>query len=196
MADAWRHTPFIMTPHRRRWGDISKGRLILGLVAAPILPILLGSSLVWLLYSSDPFADDGAFISPSERFTNVARIGAILEAAAGSWSLVAGLAALRLRSWRSGLIGRIDCFLLGILLAFSFPLVFWLDSFVVDAILVRWGSPVPYFHFGELSMDGLGIAALVGLPLTPFGLLGGWIFWRLVVRPAVAHVLDVTGVFE
>jgi hypothetical protein len=30
----------------------------------------------------------------------------------------------------------------------------------------------------------------------PFGLLGGWIFWRLGVRPAIITVGDVSPVFD
>jgi hypothetical protein len=196
MDDAGRHAPFITPQNQRRWSDLQMGRLAVGLVAAPLPPIVLGCLLLWLVDSGDPFTDDGTFIPAGERFFNVLRVGAIVEAAAGPWSIIAGLAALVLRSRRSGLVGRVDCFLLGILLAFSIPVVCWLCSLAVDAVVVQWGSGLPYFNFGHLGTDGLGIAALVGLPLTPFGFLGGWIFWRLVIRPAVAPVPDVSGMFE
>ena len=49
-----------------------------------------------------------------------------------------------------------------------------------------WGS--------DASTRVLG--AMLSVALAPFGLLGGWIFWRLAVRPAVTTLGDAAPVFD
>src|SRR5262245_53299739 len=128
MADAWRYAPFTATINQRQWRDVKKGRLVLGLVAAPILPILLGGLIIIALMNG--------FVS----VIDVAKAFGVIEAAAASWSLVIGFAVLALRARHSGKVGRIDCFLLGVVLAASLPSAVWAGGLAFDAMMLHWNG--------------------------------------------------------
>jgi len=158
-----------LKPTQRRWRDLSKRRLALILAAAPLLPIMLGSILVF------------AFLGASQASLDL--VGTTL-AAAIAWSLLLGWAYLLIVSRWRGQLGRIECFILGIAAAASLPIV---------AVSLLGGNT---FDVDPESSDGTGIAVILAILLTPFGLLGGWCLWRWGVRPAVTTVEDVAPVFD
>jgi hypothetical protein len=158
-----------LRPTQRRWRDLSNRRLFLGLVAAPVLPIMLG--LIFVFRSG-----------PTENALDMART--ILSAAI-AWSLVLGWAYLLIVSRWRGRVGRVECLVLGIVAAATLP-------FATISLL-------GHDFFGISSSDepdATGIAAILAILLTPFGLLGGWCLWRLGVRPAVTTVDDMAPVFD
>jgi hypothetical protein len=93
-----------------------------------------------------------------------------------------------------GVLSRAECLILGAAAAVTLPSVAESLSILVDWITIGgdfaseepWGS--------DASTRILGIALSIGL--VPFGLLGGWLFWRLAVRPTVTTVGDVAPLFD
>jgi len=171
-----------LTPSRRRWRDLGKRRLALAIVVAPILPVACGGMLIRLL---DPFGD---------ALDIAAFCGAVLGAAI-VWSLIVGFLYFMLVPRRTGVIGRAGCLLLGIVLAFSLPLA---TALVLTAVNTFTRSPEDdvTMMFGAMPSDLFGLAVMIGLALIPFGALGGWIFWRVGVRPASTAIRDFATVFE
>jgi hypothetical protein len=118
-------------------------------------------------------------------------------AAADAWSLTAGSAVLLLIGRLRGTVRRGDCLLLGAGLAFTLPLI----ANVADT-LIDWATAA------QNDPDGWTTRAFEPLPspfllmlsafLTPFGVLGGWVFWRAGVRPAAMPPVDaeVATVFD
>ena len=47
-----------------------------------------------------------------------------------------------------------------------------------------------------MEATDLQFAGLAGLAAIPFGLAGGWLFWRIAVRPAVTKTADIGSVFD
>jgi hypothetical protein len=167
-------------PGTRLWHDLSKWRLFFGLAFAPVLPIALGALILLML--------DGDLI-----FTSV---GAIL-AAAEAWSMPLGTIFLVVSRLR-GTVRRAHCLLLGAFLAFSLPSATYVTSKAIDW---AYGATPPSdedFDFDDEfhgPSDG-GLVFVIGLILVPFGMLGGWVFWRVGAYPARPKILDVAPVFD
>ena len=167
-----------LAPGQRRWHDLRRRRLGLGLAIAPILPVACGGLLIRFL---DPFSDA----------LDVAIFCGVVLGVAMAWSLLIGSLYVVLIPRRTGVIGRAGCLLLGIGLAVSLPPAAALSISGADAL----------FHnatmmFGVLPRDLYGLAVTLALALIPFGALGGWVFWRVGVRPASPGASDLAGVFE
>lgn len=166
-------------PSERAWRDLSKWRLLLGLVLAPAPPIALGA-LVLVLFGAGIF------------FTALWPV----LAAAEIWSMLGGMLFLLASRWR-GIVRRAHCLLLGAFLAFSLPAAVLLTSKAIDAFTT---SPqAEDFEEEEFAFHGPSDGTLVfilGLTLVPFGGLGGWVFWRVGVHPARPKVIDVAPVFD
>jgi hypothetical protein len=47
-----------------------------------------------------------------------------------------------------------------------------------------------------LNWNDIGFFSILGAITLPFGLFGGWVFWRLGVRPATAPTQDLAAVFD
>ena len=172
-----------LTPSRRRWRDLTKRRLALGLFVAPILPVTGGGMLMRVL---DPFGDT----------LDLATFCGAVLAAAILWSLAIGALYFVLIPRRTGVIGRASCLLLGIGLAASLPVAAALVAFGVNALSTHSPEDDVAMAFGLLPRDLYGLAVIVSLALIPFGALGGWVFWRVGVRPASPGASDLAGVFE
>jgi hypothetical protein len=87
-----------------------------------------------------------------------------------------------------GAVGwRVDSLLLGAVGAALFPTVY------VFAYSIGAGEAD---KFADIGLDSLAFLGLLGLAATPFGLLGGWLFWRIGVRPAIAPPTDLAPVFD
>jgi hypothetical protein len=173
---------FDLRPTQRRWKDLRKRRLSLGLMVAPIPSVAIGVMLMIL-------ADWGANAAGKV----AVGVAVILLAAAG-WSLLVGWIYLVIVARRRGLLSRAECLVLGIAAAVILPSVAETVSLVIDAVTIGadfaadepWGSDASTRFFG----------AILSVALAPFGLLGGWIFWRVGVRPTVTTDGDVAPVFD
>ena len=165
----------------RRWRDLTKRRLLLGLAVAPVPSLLLGFLLIMMLGMG---------------FVPAAAFGGIL-AAAETWSLIGGaIILLIIARWR-GVLRRGDCFLLGIALAASLPFAAEYASRAFD-----WISGAPDTSAETLAIDDfegptdMAFAIILSILLLPFGWLGGWVFWRVGVRPAAPKTVDDAAVFD
>ncbi len=164
--------------HYRLWRDLSKWKLWLALVVAPLPPVILGELLLTLFFGAG----------------GLGMMAGIL-AAAETWAMLLGMIYLVLAR-RRGFVRRLDCLLLGVLLAFSLPAVAMGTDIAVDRIQ---GVPAVDSGFTGDSYHGPSdgpLALLLGVLLVPFGMLGGWVFWRVGVRPAPIRTVDVAAVFD
>ena len=173
--------PARANPHQRAWVDLRLWRLSLGLLLAPIAPVGLGTLLLQVL---DLGTVVGGFMVVS---------GSVL-AASEVWSLIVGTLCLLIFVRRRGVIRRADCFLLGAFLAFTLSLAAYNLGTIID-----WatGAPAPEIPDEHMTpFESTVFAVFAGLLLIPFGTFGGWVFWRVGVRPARPKVSDVTAVFD
>jgi hypothetical protein len=85
---------------------------------------------------------------------------------------------------RYGAVGRFHCLALCATLAFSMPLAVVLVTVAV--------SPPP--EVDETLYRFLG-GAMIGLFLAPIDLLGGWLLWRIAIRPASVPLEEMAEVF-
>ncbi|WP_459859114.1 hypothetical protein [Dongia sp. agr-C8] len=168
-------------PNQRLWRDLSKMRLFLALGFAPLPPFILGFLLIKMWVGTLPIGIITVF-------------GGIL-AAAEVWSMLAGTVFLLVLAWMRGALRRGDCLLLGVLLAFTLPFAAFLADAGVDWLT---GATAPEaVSWDDLEGPSNRSAALfISIVLIPFGALGGWIFWRVGVRPAQSRPIDVAPVFD
>jgi hypothetical protein len=143
---------------QRDWNTLPLAWLIAGMALSPVIPAALSAPAVWLAiaFSGHPW--------PPE---NIAKNVADYLLAVEAWALVVGLPTLWVMSRLADRLSRRGCLWLGAIGAFTCP-------------------------FAKLLFDGsqfeVGVTlfvAFIGLFALPFGLLGGWIFWRIAAYPAV-----------
>jgi hypothetical protein len=163
-----------LRPSQRRARDLHWLRVGLALVIAPLGPIVL------VTFFATAIAGVFALI-----------VAAALGIAAATWSLVFGLIYLNTVTRMRGIIGRSECILLGVCTAFLLPGATLLAAFVWDGIEHA-------FLFGPWTRWDSAPSTLLtlGLAFSPFGALGGWIFWRTGIRPAAAPTTDFAAVFD
>jgi hypothetical protein len=146
-----------LKPSERDWRALRPAWLIAGMALAPVIPAALSAPIVWLAIalSGHPW--------PSESVAkNVAGYLLVAEA----WALVVGLPAVWVMSRVTDRLSRKGCLLPRALGAFTAPFV--------DLLLD--GSR---FELGLIEFMGS-----IGLFAIPFGVVGGWIFWRIAAYPA------------
>jgi hypothetical protein len=158
-----------LRPTDRRWRDVGRWRWAFGLAVAPLVPIALVSLLLTPLI--------GIFAPV---------VGGAIAVAASTWSLLFGFGYLYTVARIRRRIGRAECILLGVFIAATLPLV------AVAAVLAF----EPRKIFGPVSADGMPMVIAWSLLFAPFGGLGGWVFWRIGVRPAPPPVADPASVFD
>ena len=161
-----------------QWRALHMRRLAMALVVSPLTPIVLVGA--YLSYSW--FSPEGL------RHTDMTNglLTLVVYGAAGEvWALVIGSIAVFGICRYIGKISRMSCLLLGVLGTASFPSVAML---AIDALFASRSVPLPT---AQVVSAVLFIGSLGGIPL---GLLGGWIFWRLGVRPPLLH--NVAPVFD
>jgi hypothetical protein len=124
---------------------------------SPIIPAILSFPVVWgfIAFSGHPW--------PSEE---IGRHSAEYLFAVEAWALIVGLAGPGVMFRCTDRLGRSGCLLLVAIGAFALPFAYFVFN-------------EPRFEFGLI-----GFVGLIGLFAVPFGLLGGWIFWRIAVHPA------------
>jgi hypothetical protein len=162
--------------HQRAWPDLDPWRLGLALAVAPVPPILLcGLSALGSGPSLDFIA--GPWVPPLH-FIVMAVFGEF-------WSVAFGAIYLWTSPRRSGAITRGNCLFVGGLTAVLF----------VPLLTLIFGAAVGVAA-ANLLMMALPFSMLGGLLLSPLGLLGGWVFWLIGVKPAQARPLGIEPVFD
>ena len=171
--------PARVSPHQRAWTDLKVRRLGLGLVLAPLIPFAAMTLI-------------GEAITQGLLLNDVGKIVLVLASVTLAWSLIAGATyLLTVVRWRRR-TGRAECLLLGTGSAATLPTAVATGIAVMPEWLNRQLDIGPVGPFVAMIPDCL----VIGLFLSPFGLLGGWILWRIGVRPAPLPVPDVTAVFD
>lgn len=159
---------------RRLARDVKPRRIVLGLIVAPIAPALLALPLAG--YPWPDFLSGGAWF---------VWITATLLALPWSWAFGGWYL---LRKWRSsGMIERFDCLAIGGGLAFGLPtihMLLWLGGEWFISGQADWLGPFMIL-----------LAPVAGIFVVPFGLFGGWIFWRIAIRPTRPPVQDLAEAF-
>ncbi|WP_395019920.1 hypothetical protein [Dongia sp.] len=155
-----------------RTADLPLGRVLLALAVAP----LLGAALMTLgVHLVNAFEGSGV----GWKDLTLSMLAPI------AWSMICGMTYLRTVSRLRDQIAWHECLLLGCASSFLMPLVY--D--IVGTLLLQGRFPL-------LDWAHLKNYAFAGLFTLPFGLLGGWLFWRIAVRPADIAMRDLSGVFD
>jgi len=71
---------------------------------------------------------------------------------------------------------------MGAIGGFTFPFAFFIVAASMSA--------------ADATLKDFGAVAFLGLCALPFGVLGGWIFWRMAIRPASLPASVVSEVFD
>jgi hypothetical protein len=162
----------------RRWRDLRKGRLFAALAVAPAVSIILFAAMSTI-----------AFGTPTDPSFKSADIGpALLTFVA--WCCAISLPYLLLICRRRDCVRLRDCLLMETFAFCLFP--------SLNAVSLKFGLSV-----ADGSVDtqtGIGgiffYVVAAALLYLPFGLLSGWMFWRIGVRPARAPDVAAASVFE
>jgi hypothetical protein len=155
---------------QRSWGDVNKARVVFCLAAAGILP----TALFWLWIGLEP--DD--FAAPIVT-------GIVFSAFAMTWFVGAGSLFLFWLGQTHGVVERFNCLALCATLSFFMPLV---------VLLVAVGLS-PSQTGADFIMWVIFGAGFGGLVVSPLGLIGGWILWRIAIRPAARPLKEIAEVF-
>jgi len=161
-------------PAKRRRQDLQLPRVLLALVVAPLLG---GAIMTALFYLAGTIERDESVMLWDDL--------AMSAFSPSVWSLVCGFAYLQTMTRLRGQIARHECLLLGFGSSFLFP------SALFSGMPLLHGAPPQWFAWGDFQY-----LAMFGLICAPFGVFGGWLFWRLGIRPAKAPTTDFAAVFD
>jgi hypothetical protein len=167
---SWELTETQGHPLQRAWSTVNKARMVFGLAAAAIVPC---AAFWFLLGTNADHGFDAAMIDIAE----IAAIGMC-------WFIGVGSLFLAWAGRTYGAVSRFNCLALCATLTFSMPLFLLLVSDTVN--------PSP--DAGDAFYQILG-AAFVGMIPTPINLLGGWLLWRVAIRPAAVPLEELAEVF-
>jgi hypothetical protein len=159
------------SPTARRRVDLRWRGIIGALLVAP----LLGTLVVHLLMN---LIVPGA-VEPMRKIV-------FWTVAPSLWSLLWGLAYLQTVTRLRRRIGRVECLLLGCISGFMLPFAM---EFGTNLLFMQFWTP----HW---NWEDTPIFSFLGLICAPFGLFGGWVFWRFGIRPATAPTRDLAPVFD
>jgi hypothetical protein len=156
---------------RRAWSAVSKARMVFGLAAAGTVPCIA----FWFLLE---LTNDGLEI-------RALLITAATVAGLGvSWFVGLGALFLVWVGHTYGAVSRFNCLALCATLGFFTPLLYAVFSMAL-------APPSDVTESLGRILDG----ALSGLLFGPLGLFGGWLLWRIAVRPASAPIEEMVEVF-
>jgi hypothetical protein len=162
----------------RRWQDLRKWRLLFAMILAAAVPIVLFAILSIL-----------SFGPISDQYFSAAGFGSALIIFE-FWFLAFGIPYLFFVRSRRGTVRRRDCLFLGSLVYCCFPV------FLVT-LQGRFGLPAASWIDAQTGVAGvILLSAVLGFIFLPFGLLSGWILWRVGVRPAKPEEIGVAPVFD
>jgi hypothetical protein len=160
-------------PNERRWRDLRGWRLSLGLA--------LGSVTCTVLIFIIEMFDAG--VSGDDIIAMM--LGMLILG--GGWQLLGGWAYLLLVPRQRGKTGLAECLLLGVGLMVTLP---GFISLVILGLAGRAGVAEAFSGFsGPWILLSLSV-------FTVFGLVCGWMLWRVGVKPAQAPVAASAAVFE
>ena len=163
----------MLSDTERSWESIGQTRVLIGLAFSSVLPIALSLPLFWLVML------EGSPVS----FKSIASF-ALYGAAVEVWAIAVGLVGVFGVLRRRGRVSRRGLLLMTGLGAF----------FVPTAGLIAGST-----FRGPPDIDVLSMAAffgILGIAGIPFGLIGGWIFWRFSVRPAPISTATEARAFD
>lgn len=155
----------------RAWPAVNKARVVLGLGAAPTVPCV--AFWFWIGFSHD-FAEIRNLIASSITSTGLAMC----------YFIGVGSAFMLWLGRTYGVVARFNCLALGASLTFSMPPL----NVVIDLI----SGPRPDNTGSLLAMLS---AVTLGLVLVPFGIFGGWMLWRIAIRPASVPLKEMAEIF-
>jgi hypothetical protein len=105
---------------------------------------------------------------------------------AEAWSIITGLVWLYTVSRWRGRLGSFGCMTFGAVCSFLFPVLMTFGgAFIFES------DPTGSW----MSRNGL-MTLMVGAAALPAGVLGGWIFWRISVRPEAPPPEDLAPIFD
>jgi hypothetical protein len=163
-----------LKPTQRRRRHLRLGRLVIGLVA--------GSAVNAVLLNVAILAVDLLTEGTPTSFRTYACFAVVPTV----WFVLCGLLYVYSVSQLRGRIGRVECLFVGCVSTFFLP----------PAVLLA----ISFFGSRELfSQEAFALLPQYfpfGLATLPFGLFGGWAFWRLGVRPATTPTPELVTVFE
>jgi hypothetical protein len=149
--------------HARLWRDLRLWRLgIGGLIYVAFLAVVAATFIA--------FSGDRSYTDLPPKQLGLIVIGFVFVWPLFGWSSWFAVV-LRMH----GLIGRAHCLIAGALIAFLDPLIL-----PVFASLLSGGIHASVYGGLRNLIDAVWSGALIA----PVGLLGGWIFWRIAIRPA------------
>jgi len=154
---------------------LDQRRALFAIFLMPLLPV--ATVFVLLLYLANQTL-------PVESFA------ALTAWTASTWVALAmgGLAFLHVVSRGGHGIGRASCFACGGGAAFLLPGVFWLAGTMLGWLVAPIGALVAdMFSDHQSVFSNIALLALIGTFLLPLGLLGGWLLWRIGIRPSRAR---------
>jgi hypothetical protein len=159
------------SPTIRRRADLRWRRIIIALLVAPLLGTLVMHLLITLITPGS--------VEPMRKL-------AFWTLAPSLWSLLCGLAYLQTVTRMRRRIGRVECLLLGCVSGFLLPFAM---EFGTNLLFMQFWTP----HW---NWEDTPIFSFLGLITLPFGLFGGWVFWRFGIRPAITPMRDLAPVFD
>jgi len=156
---------------QRRRAGLRQWRLLL----APLLGAIVMTWAIVLL--DDLFAEEEKRMQWRDL--------AIALSSPSLWSLVSGIAYLQTVTRMRDQIARYECLLLGCVSGFLWPVAMDIGSNLLF-----------HGHLPALQWNAISAYSIGGLFTLPFGLFGGWVFWRLGVRPASPPAMNYAAVFD
>jgi hypothetical protein len=174
---------------QRRWRDLSSMRLTIGLLLSPAIGVCVAYALLFAV----------EYVLAPYDYWRMAAEDIEVGAAIVLWWMLFNGAYLLLVTRRLGRIARHECLLVGAAAAFIAPLTLALPwSIIYRAQFIGVGPAVDYMLADMRSniSDTMRFMAILGFAMSLFGLLVGWIFWRISVRPAITRMVDTAHVFE
>jgi hypothetical protein len=168
----WRERPDAYEDSlQRSWREVRKANVVFGLAAASLPPIAPFIAFVGVVGAEDLALSD--LVIPF----------LLLIGLAIFWFIAAGMFFLSWHGKRHEIVQRFDCLSLCATLTFLLPTIISVGALIfTDELDI--GSP------GTILVLGLG-----GLCLTPLGMFGGWMLWRIAIRPTARPLREIAEVF-
>jgi hypothetical protein len=154
---------------QRAWPDVNKAHVALGLALASLAPIAPSAIIVSLIMDSASVFD---------------LVGLLyMVVIATFWFVAAGLLFLFWHGHRTATVERFDCLSL---------------CASVSALLPAMTGSTLAALTNDLQPPSFALVlgmAFFGLCLAPPGVFGGWLLWRIAIRPAARPLREIAEVF-
>ncbi|WP_395019917.1 hypothetical protein [Dongia sp.] len=154
---------------QRAWRDVNKAHVVFGLALASLAPVAPSAIFIWLTADDAGAFDWIGFLS--------------IFGIATFWFVAGGSLFLFWHGHRTSTVERFDCLSLCASVSALLPAATGLTVAVLTSDL----------HPPSFGLV-LGLA-FVGLCLALPGLFGGWLLWRIAIRPAARPLREIAEVF-